>query len=198
MVEQIGMLTGMVQATKGLQEIVNPAPMPDDPLMALAPKALDVIGGFLANQTAQRTAQQGPQSPRPALPAPQPGARLAQPNPSPQGPAIAPQAPQMDAQMTDEQRAAAEIKAAIEKVNMLASMGVSSDTAANLVYEQAPDDVFELLHLPDWFDQLVKVVPSIEPHRAWYLEVGAKVLEIEKEASIDEAAPATVEEKKAA
>jgi hypothetical protein len=30
------------------------------------------------------------------------------------------------------------------------------------------------------------------------LEVGAKVLEIEKEASIDEAAPATVEEKKAA
>ena len=47
-----------------------------------------------------------------------------------------------------------------------------------MIYEHAPDDFFDDLNKPNWFDLLVKIDSRIADHRAWFEKLHARIIEI--------------------
>jgi len=180
-IDQLGQLNGIFDMAKKVRETVDPSPTPEDPFSAMAPKALDLIGGFLANQQ-QAAAVQLPQA---AVPASLAGNGPREPiAPAGMSTREAEGAP-MGAGESTEQR---EIRMAIEQVNLMARFGTSPENAAEMIWEKAPEDLVDLLRDPAWFERLSVAVPSMSPYKDWYLKTAAQVLRIEAEEVANDAA----------
>jgi hypothetical protein len=135
-----------------------------DPLMAAIPGMLELIKNAQGAQQPQQPqvptvfhpvslpASVAPTEPRAAVPT-EPGA-----------------AP------TAEDAATQSIAEMLQQLVNLARMNVSAETASEMVYEAAPDEVFMLLRAPGWFDALPTILPAVTEHRAWFEEVGRLAL----------------------
>lgn len=157
-VSQIKELMAVLSVGKEIREMIDPPPPPEDALSAALPKMLEIVGSAVAGQ----------QQPRPV---PIPAAEL---------PAVA--VPQ-SMQQTDEPEnpELAMFKMYVSILNARAKAKADVEESAEQVYEMAPDDLFAMLKLENWFAELCKLVPTIEPHREWYEKVRVRVLEMEKE-----------------
>lgn len=66
----------------------------------------------------------------------------------------------------------------------MASTGKSTDEGAAYVAEHLPDDLVEMMELPNWFDLLKAVDAAVAPHEVWVTEARNKVI-----AMLDDVAP---------
>lgn len=82
-----------------------------------------------------------------------------------------------------------ELAQAIEKLNGLAAMGMSAEATAPLVYEMCPDEAFDLLRAPHWWQQLASVAPAVQPHQQWYARLRDLLLDMEREDSQSDDTP---------
>jgi hypothetical protein len=167
--DPVAQLTQLVTLNRGVQDLareITPAPVPEDPLLALGPEVLKVIGQAIA---AQKPA------PAPALPhvaLPPSMARPAAP------PAAGPQSNGHAPPTDDDAMADKALRQGLTVLNGLAAMpGEWIEQGAHLVYEQVDDETIDLLREPGWFDFLVSVSAQCAPHRAWYEKVRELVLQ---------------------
>lgn len=132
-----------------------------DPLMAALPAMLDLIKGAQTQRPAQEQIAFAPVS----LPA------TVQPNQSNQ-----PMENIESAQL-------AQIADMLKQLCGLAKMNVRAETAAELVYDVAPDEIFILLKTENWFDSLPNLYAETATHKEWFLAVGKAALEMYEESA---------------
>lgn len=74
-----------------------------------------------------------------------------------------------------------------------AANGADPDTYANNILDLLPDEkVLEFVNKPNWFDEVGKSVPAAIPHKVWFEELKARIIDLtseEIEPSVDEAKP---------
>lgn len=151
------------------QEINPPKEEKEAGLMDMLPTVLDLVKGAQTQQAA------------PMLPAyqPNPSAILspvtlpesmhaptiqaapqveAQPEPQPE---------QLDAQTLT----AIKLTAYLSTIVKMAEENKPPQEAADFINEHLPDEMFELLELPNWFELLAAYAPAVAPHKEWLLKV---------------------------
>lgn len=158
-----------VQAMRTIREEIEPPQVPDDPLAAVLPKVIDLVSAATQHQP-----QQNPAAPLPALTVPPSFAAA----PSQQQPQAQPQA-----QPETEDEMQLMFRAAVALLNRRAAENSDVEESAEMVYENAPDELFAVLHRDNWFELLTEVAPSVKPFRDWYSRVRDAVLKIEAEES---------------
>jgi hypothetical protein len=162
-----------IQAMKMIRTEIEPPAEPSDPLAASLPKLLEIIGA---------ASRQPPQQPLPALNVP---ASMHAPAPA-VAPISAPVSAPVAANESEDQMQIA-FTSAVTLLNMKAATNADTDESAELIYDNAPDDLFEILRAENWFETLAHVAPSIAPFREWYTRVRDRVLAIDAEESRQEA-----------
>lgn len=82
----------------------------------------------------------------------------------------------------------APLREQLKMLCLMAKIGAPTASAADIVYEKLPDEMFDLLALDGWFQMLVNVAPEVQPHQTWFTEVRDQVLEIleEENNSVDQ------------
>jgi hypothetical protein len=168
MASQLGELIQIMRGAKDIAKEVEPDPTPDNPLLALAPKALDVIQTALAQQG--RGAGLTPVALPPSLAAPAPS-----PIPSDAGtPDNLQSASALNGEPMDPKER--EFREALAAVNTMAKMGIDHDEAAELIFNQLPLEAEELLKRPDWFEGLCRIHSGCRQHVQWYEQVRTHLL----------------------
>jgi hypothetical protein len=176
-VEQMGELSTVLDAAGKLRDMAAPREVDDNPLLSMAPKFLDVLGGAFSAQRAAAAATLPPV----ALPA------------TVAAPAGAPALAANEDQTVARQQLSAEqieVVNALGMVTMMCRFGVSPEDAAEKIYEQLPEDFEQVLSQPGWFEGLSQIAPDIKPHEAWYRKTAEAVLKIIAEEAAPEPAPA--------
>lgn len=190
-------LIEMVGGIKTLRAEIEPPAPPDDSLVGMGRDLINLVGvNLMKNQpqpvavptVAMPAALSAPIAPsvtEAALAAANQShinhpivSPLQQPNPEP-----------MPARAPDPAQKA--ISDAVAGLNMMAQLGASVENAASLVYENAPDDVIDLLQESDWFERLCTIAPQLKPYETWYREVHRLVIAQLEADDKDETSPAS-------
>lgn len=167
-VSMIKELMTTIHAMKAIRAEIEPPEVPDDPLAASLPKILELIGA---------ASRQSEPHPFPAVAVPnsmQNPVALA-------APALPSENQKPAANETGEDSMIIAFKSAVALLNLKAASNGDIEEAAELVYENAPDDLFEILRAENWFDALAQVAPAIVPFREWYTKLRDRVLAIDDE-----------------
>jgi len=152
-IKEVAEMFGLLKMVR--EEIEPPPPPPDDPLSAALPKMLDIIAGAQKSDPEQSL----PMVNVPALSPPEKtGQNAANENTEPD--------------MT---------QVAFQWLTALAKTDADIEQPADMIYEQAPDELIALLKAPNWFDQLAAIHPKIAPFRAWFTKLRDRVLQIYSE-----------------
>ncbi|MBK9497434.1 MAG: hypothetical protein IPO08_23510 [Xanthomonadales bacterium] len=161
----LGEIVEAMRMMRDVSEEFNPNKKEEasDPLMAMLPQALSLIGQGMQNQQAQQIQQP---------------------------PVQHHQQPQETENEEMNMQTLAEIKKEISSLVEKAVAGVEPERAALPVYEELPDEGIEILKSDEWFDVLKMVCPEVAPHGEWFGKVRAKVLALLAE---DDAGVVTVE-----
>jgi hypothetical protein len=174
---QISEIVAAMREIREVSKELNPdGSEPADPLTAALPGMLELIKGGMQQQ-------QPVMMPPVSLP-PQLAQPLRAPNPAP-----APATPE-PAPMTQEE-GIAQLRAHLVDLVARAVRGEPVDEGAEHVYENAPEEVIDLLRMPEWFGMLEQFEPAVKPHKVWFENVGAKVLEFLAEDEAEEASQET-------
>lgn len=182
MVEQLGQLVQVMRGTRELASTIDPSPEPADPLLALAEKALPIIGEAIKQGQGQPAGLSHVTLP-PTLAGP-----VASPSAVPGAASVAPPAESGGVVTEDEFTA---VRQGVRGVNTLAALKVNPEGAAQLIYDsdEFPDEAIELLKLPDWFDKLAQIEPSCAHYRAWYQQVRDHLVAYAAEDNAPDTAP---------
>lgn len=161
------------------QEINPPKEEKETGLMDMLPTVLDLVKGAQAGQA------------QPVMPSyqPNPGANLSpvtlpasmhvpapavQPDPmidqSLAGAPVA--APAPESQPLDAQTVTVlKLNAYLASIVKMAEENKDPQEAADFIIEHLPDEMLELLELPNWFELLASYAPAVAPHRDWLFKV---------------------------
>lgn len=172
-------LIDMVSGIKTLREEIEPPAPPDTSLAGLGMEAMKMIGQAMAQRNGA-----APDSLMPHVAVPPSLAMTATQAPT------NPLQPNGHAAMTTEQNPQSNdeliaMNDAIAALNTMARFGTEAEFAASMIYQQAPDEVMELLQLPDWFERICQLAPTCKPFEAWYRKTHAEVLRILAEENED-------------
>jgi len=149
-----------IKELRAVSEEINPPPA-DDSLIGQLPKILDLVQTGMAQQRAPESVQ----FPTVGIP---PTLYTENQTPQPQVTELA--QPSQEADMT------LQMKAYLAVLIAMAAKDSDTDSAAELVYEHAPDEIIDMLENPAWFEVLSTVEAKVKPHKAWFEKVAAKVL----------------------
>lgn len=175
------MLAELVGAIKTLREVsaeVNPPPASDDPL-ALLPQILSVAQTAMLSKQSQPQPQLQPQSQHqqndltyPTINVPQSAQEI-----------VAPLSQENITQSTEtgdmtNPMAMMIVKGYILKLCSMANAKESIEKGAQYVYEKIPDDMLEMLELPNWFEMLSEIDPKVLNCKDWFIAVRNKTIEM--------------------
>jgi hypothetical protein len=165
-----------IQAMKAIRTEIEPPSEPSDPLAASLPKILELIAA----------ASHQPAQPLPTLAVPasmQTPALTATPAPARVPAPAANETTLSNLKATEEESMQLAFTSAVTLLNLKAAAKADIEEAAELVYGNSPDDLFEILRAENWFETLTQAAPSIAPFRDWYTRVRDRVLAIDAEES---------------
>jgi hypothetical protein len=158
------------------------APQRDEPesMMAMLPKVLDIVSAGMGKGQAQAQAQPEPEEIQPVqLPPsfyqqPQPQ-QSNQPVPvAPAAPAPQPIIENQQPQTEDEVNHLKYIFKLRAYLSALVDFAVKlapAETAAQFVVDKLPDELIEIMELPNWFEQLSHVAPEVKKHEEYLRKV---------------------------
>lgn len=189
-------IASLLQITKQIREEIEPPPPPDTSLESVGLEALKVIGQMVAQKP-----DSGVPIPNVAIP-PQLSieqAALAVAKGTDANllrhslPSMPERKDPIDPQPPGETMSASQtavgtspemlaFQEAITGLNAFARFNANPQTIAEMIFEQAPDEVLDLLtKSEDWFEQVKSFAPSVAEHEAWYRKVHAALLKIWQE-----------------
>lgn len=148
------------------KEIEPPAPDDDDPLTKIVGQFAPILSAALSK----------PETSAPALP-------MIQANPLP--PIIDP-TPQTTQETVPQ--AQADVEDATMQQQLVVYYLLSSaqnnadiDDVAGMIYDKAPDDLFEVIESDQWWQAMLQLSPKFAPHQAYFERVRNRVIEIARE-----------------
>jgi len=173
----IGEIVGAIKELRGAAAEILPQEKEPDSLMSMLPKVLEMVS---AGQQAQ-LAQQPVMMPEVQMP---PG--IAQAQPPMQPPAAPPQPDPTQPYQPPETQEQADMKALtmlklrgyLKQLVILAETKKTTDEGAKFVYDVLPDELVEIMDLPNWFELLSVVAPEVKAHEVWLRETREKSLKM--------------------
>lgn len=179
-------IVGAIRELKGAAtELIPDKPGDDDSdnPMKLLPSVLDLVGKF-APQPVQQAQPAAPFFPPVALP---PALAV---NPAPAAPETvslpvtqtAPAQSTNDAPSDDEMNALQLVlfRGYLSKLCAMSAAG-NVEAAAEFALQKLPDEAFDVLEMPNWFELLAQFYPGAAQHREWLDKVRARVLQLANE-----------------
>ena len=150
-------VAAMREMREAATELIPNAKSDDDSLSGMLPQVLGLIQSGMQNNQAQ-PAQIAPTA-LPQIAIPQ-SLQSAQPAPQHQA---QPTAESTDVNALEIIKLRANLKAIIS----MAKEGADPQKGADLIYEKLPDDMIELLALPEWFTALCALEDAAKPYQEW-------------------------------
>jgi outer membrane biosynthesis protein TonB len=167
----ISEIVGAIRELRSAADEVSPPRDEPDSMMSMLPKVLDIVAASTGKgQPAQPEPQafepvQFPTSFAQAQPQPQP-----QPQPEPQP---EPQ-PNPEPQSEDEMNFGKylfKLRAYLSALVDMATKVIPVETTAQFVIDKLPDELLEIMELPNWFEQLAAVAPEVKAHEDYLRKV---------------------------
>jgi len=168
----IGEIVGAIKELRGAAAEILPQEKEPDSLMSMLPKVLEMVS---AGQQAQM-AQQPVAMPEVQMP---PTIAQAQPPVAPQPDPMQPYQPQPTQEQEDMKAITMlKLRGYLKQLVILAETKKTTDEGAKFVYEVLPDELVEIMLLPNWFDLLAVVAPEVKPHEVWLRETREKAVKM--------------------
>jgi len=165
-VDPMMQLASTFKMMKMLREEIEPAQTPDDPLLAIAPKAMDLLSAALSQNNQQGALPQIAAAPMPTM------QQLPQPVPAP-----------ATAQSEDDEM---QIKFALWWLKSQAAKNADATEVAEKIYDESPDDVLAIIESDEWWPALLNLDASLAAHETYLKTVREKLLAIIAEESADD------------
>jgi hypothetical protein len=166
----IGEILKAVRELREVSQEINPPKDEKEPgLMDMLPTVLDLVKGAQANQAAPMVGMYQPNHGAVLSPVTLP-ASMHTPTPVQEHETALQPAPEpepLDAQTLT----AIKLTAYLSTIVKMAEENKPPQEAADFLGEHLPDEMFELLELPNWFDLLAAYAPAVAPHKEWLLKV---------------------------
>ena len=168
----IGEIVGAIKELRGAAAEILPQEKEPDSLMSMLPKVLEMVS---AGQQAQ-LAQQPVAMTEVQLP---PTIAQAQPPAAPQPDPMQPYQ-QQPTQEQEDMKALTMLKLRgyLKQLVILAETKKTTDEGAKFVYDVLPDELVEIMDLPNWFELLSVVAPEVKAHEPWMRETREKSLKM--------------------
>ena len=168
----IGEIVGAIKELRGAAAEILPQEKEPDSLMSMLPKVLEMVS---AGQQAQM-AQQPVAMPEVQMP---PTIAQAQPPAAPQPDPMQPYQPKPTQEQEDMKAITMlKLRGYLKQLVILAETKKTTDEGAKFVYDVLPDELVEIMLLPNWFDLLAVVAPEVKPHEVWLRETREKAVKM--------------------
>ena len=168
----IGEIVGAIKELRGAAAEILPQEKEPDSLMSMLPKVLEMVS---AGQQAQ-LAQQPVAMTEVQLP---PTIAQAQPPAVPQPDPMQPYQPQPTQEQEDMKALTMlKLRGYLKQLVILAETKKTTDEGAKFVYDVLPDELVEIMDLPNWFELLSVVAPEVKAHEPWMRETREKSLKM--------------------
>jgi hypothetical protein len=192
----ISEIVGAIRELRSAADEVSPQREEPETIMAMLPKVLDIVSAGMGKGQAQ--AQPEPeafhqvelppafaQAPQQSQAQAEPQAPPAyQPNPEPEPTQTQPQ--------SEEQmqfgKYLFKLRAYLSALVDMATKAIPPEKTAEFVVDKLPDELLEIMELPNWFEQLAAVAPEVKNHEVYLRQVrdlALGMLEFEDEGEDD-------------
>jgi hypothetical protein len=173
----ISEIVGAIRELRSAADEVSPQREEPETMMAMLPKVLDIVSAGMGKAQAQQQQQPEQQDFQPVqLPA-----SFYQSEQSSQEPAVQPAAPTPNPIETDQQpegesevnhmKYIFKLRAYLSALVDFAVKLAPAETAAQFVVDKLPDELLEIMELPNWFEQLAAVAPEVVKHEQYIRKV---------------------------
>jgi hypothetical protein len=196
----IGEIVEAIRELRSAADEVSPQREEPENMMSMLPKVLDIVSAGMSKGQAQAQAQaQAHPEPEafhqielPPAFAQQVQQPQAQPQSEPQ-PAYQPNPEPVQTQpQTEEQmqfgKYLFKLRAYLSALVDMATRAIPPEKTAEFVVDKLPDELLEIMELPNWFEQLAAVAPEVKNHEAYLRQVrdlALGMLEFEDEGEDD-------------
>lgn len=176
----ISEIVNAIRELRSAADEVSPQREEPETMMAMLPKVLDIVSAGMGKGAAQAQVQPEPQDFQPVqLPASfyqqQQPEQSSQPVPvAPAAPAPGPVENNQQPQTEDEVNHLKYIFKLRAYLSALVDFAVKlapAETAAQFVVDKLPDELLEIMELPNWFEQLAHVAPEVKKHEEYLRKV---------------------------
>ena len=172
----ISEIVGAIRELRSAADEVSPQREEPETMMAMLPKVLDIVSAGMGKAQAQAQPEQ-PQDFQPVQLPPsfyQPE-HSSQPVPeTPAVPAPSPIPQNQQPQTEDEVNHLKYIFKLRSYLSALVDFAVKlapAETTAQFVVDKLPDELIEIMELPNWFEQLAQVAPEVQKHEEYLRKV---------------------------
>lgn len=169
----IGEIVGAIKELRGAAAEILPQEKEPDSLMSMLPKVLEMVSAGQQAQLAQQPVAM------PEVQLPQTIAQAQPPAAPPQPDPMQPYQPQPTQEDTDMKAITMlKLRGYLKQLVILAETKKTTDEGAKFVYDVLPDELVEIMLLPNWFDLLAVVAPEVKPHEVWLRETREKAVKM--------------------
>ena len=192
----IGEIVEAIRELRSAADEVSPQREEPETMMAMLPKVLDIVSAGMSKGQPQAQPEpeafhpvdlppafaQAPQQPQ-AQPEPQ-APPAYQPNPEPEP---SQSQPQSEDQMQFG-KYLFKLRAYLSALVDMATKAIPPEKTAEFVVDKLPDELLEIMELPNWFEQLAAVAPEVKNHEVYLRQVrdlALGMLEFEDEGEDD-------------
>jgi hypothetical protein len=188
----ISEIVGAIRELRSAADEVSPQREEPETMMAMLPKVLDIVSAGMGKAQAQAQAQPEPEAfhqvELPPAFAQQVQQSQAQPQSEPK-PVYQPNPEPVQTQpQTEEQmqfgKYLFKLRAYLSALVDMATRAIPPEKTAEFVVDKLPDELLEIMELPNWFEQLAAVAPEVKNHEAYLRQVrdlALSMLEFEDE-----------------
>jgi hypothetical protein len=175
----IGEIVEAIRELRSAADEVSPQREEPESMMAMLPKVLDIVSAGMGKGQAQAQVQPEPEAfhqiDLPPAFAQQVQQPQAQPQSEPQ-PAYQPnpEPTQTQPQSEDQMQFGKylfKLRAYLSALVDMATRAIPPEKTAEFVVDKLPDELLEIMELPNWFEQLAAVAPEVKNHEAYLRQV---------------------------
>jgi hypothetical protein len=192
----ISEIVGAIRELRSAADEVSPQREEPETMMAMLPKVLDIVSAGMSKGQPQAQPEpdafhpvelppvfaQAPQQPQAQAETQAPPAY--QPNPEPEP---SQSQPQSEDQMQFG-KYLFKLRAYLSALVDMATKAIPPEKTAEFVVDKLPDEMLEIMELPNWFEQLAAVAPEVKNHEVYLRQVrdlALGMLEFEDEGEDD-------------
>jgi hypothetical protein len=192
----IGEIVEAIRELRSAADEVSPQREEPESMMAMLPKVLDIVSAGMGKGQAQAQVQPEPEAFHQIELPPAFAQQVQQPQAQPQSepqPAYQPNPEPVQTQpQTEEQmqfgKYLFKLRAYLSSLVDMATRAIPPEKTAEFVVDKLPDELLEIMELPNWFEQLAAVAPEVKNHEAYLRQVrdlALGMLEFEDEGEDD-------------
>jgi len=190
----ISEIVGAIRELRSAADEVSPQREEPETMMAMLPKVLDIVSAGMGKGQAQVHPEPEAFHPVDLPPAFAQATQQVQAQPEPQAPPAYqpnPEPTQSQPQSEDQMQFGKylfKLRAYLSALVDMATKAIPPEKTAEFVVDKLPDELLEIMELPNWFEQLAAVAPEVKNHEEYLRKVrdlALGMLEFEDEGEDD-------------